>query len=128
MIWIKFWEIFQRLIGISKHPASTEAKEWQQVYLRHIEFLNEQIKLLTTELNQEKDRAKTDYDTQIAFIEEEKIKHPENGVDLDRWSEREKFFYEKTIELNQKVIDLTEMSIFKEITISMLESKLKNTL
>lgn len=127
-MWIEVLEILKRALGFSKHPASTEAKEWQQVYLKHIEFLNEQIKFLTIELSQEKDKAKADYDKQIAFIEEEKIKHPENGVDLDKWSEREKFFYEKTIELNQKVIDLTEMGIFREITISMLESKFKKTL
>lgn len=68
-------------------------------------------------------KIKADYEKQISYITEEKVRHPENGEDLDLWKRREEIIYydslvreeyfrTMTIRLNQDNIDLREEIIF----------------
>jgi hypothetical protein len=94
MDWLQIGKlIWDKLTG-RKPVVVDQVQKWQDVYLKHVEFI------------------KSDYEERIKYIQEEKKKHPENGVELLRHRETLDFYYNMTIKLNDENRDLKEELIF----------------
>lgn len=55
---------------------------------------------------------KEDYEEQIKRIKEEKLRHPENGKELDEWLNREEKLHNEIIKLIHEKRDIEEKAIF----------------
>lgn len=98
MSWIKdLWEILK--------GNRTPLKEVTGVYLEAIEFLKREL--------EEKNKR----------IEQYKIKHPDNGKELDEWRESEHKNHQRIIELLQENRDLRERVIFLEMDLKSSSKK-----
>lgn len=122
MEWI--WSILARIGEWLIKQASTkrgkvisEIKEWQDVYLKHINFLNDTNEKKLVEQREH-------YEKILAYIESEKKKHPENGFELDYHKETLEYYYRLSIKINEENRDLREEIIFFKIAIDRLQVEL----
>lgn len=95
MDWISIGKIiWGKLTGKKNISDIEKVEKLQGVLFKHIDFIT------------------SDYEERIKYIQEEKIKHPENGFELLKHLETLEFYYHLTIKLNQENIDLREELLF----------------
>lgn len=90
----------------------TPVKDWQDTYMTHIDFLKksyeERISLL-----------EATYKERMLNIEVHRVKHPENGKELDEWVESEDTHYSERVKLTLENKDLREEIIFLKIQLKL---------
>lgn len=75
-------------------------------------------------LYEEKKKLVTDYEDQIKKIERHRTKHPDNGVELDEWKDREHVWMLELVKAKEQISVWREMAIFLEHENESLKSKL----
>lgn len=98
------WDILSHLwkLATSNRGKITEIND---VYLNHISYLKEEL------------------GAQKRIIDEHKLKHPENGKELDEWRAREEKLHKDLVEQIQANRDLKEQIIFLEAELKSLKKK-----
>lgn len=66
---------------------------------------------------------KEDYEEQIKRIKQEKLKHPENGKELDEWMARERKLHLQIVKLIREKRDVEEKAIFLQGEVDRLKKK-----
>lgn len=107
------FDIIKSIWNKSRQPTIEETKDWQQVYLNHIQAYKDHIEFL-----------EKSHKTVIDEIYKHKEKHPENGKELDQWLESEEIHYKERVRLTDENRVLREEIIFFKVDIRILQDKL----
>lgn len=107
------WKIIGGFIWDKLFGSSTRLKEFAQIS-REWKGLYEEKKKLVAQ-----------YEQQLKVIESFRAKHPDNGVDLDKWKEREYVLMMELVKAHEMINFYRERSIFLEHEIDLLFNKIE---
>lgn len=101
--------IWDKLFGSSSRVKEFTAinKEWRGLY-------------------EEKKKLVSDYEEQIKKIEKHRSKHPDNGIELDEWKERERILMLELYKAKEQINYWRERAIFIEKENELLLMKEEN--